>query len=61
MSKMFLSELNKDQDISMVLNNGVEMDYKIIEIFADGLKVLRANGNHIMLVPFTSIKYIRVK
>lgn len=59
MNEMFLSELHKDQTIELVMLNGIEMEYKILDKFPDGIKVLKYE-KHIMLIPFTSIKYVRL-
>lgn len=59
MNEMFFSELHKDQTIELVMLNGIEMEYKILDKFSDGIKVLKYD-KHIMLIPFTSIKYVRL-
>jgi len=59
MNEMFFSELHKDQTIGLVMQNGIEMEYKILDVFNDGIKVLKCD-KHIMLIPFTSIKYVRL-
>lgn len=62
MNGIFISELCKEQEISMVMSNGIEYDYRILDIYTDGIKVIKiGTGNVKLLVPFASIKYIRVK
>lgn len=54
----------------MAMFNGVESEYTILDIYVDGIKVLKEVNtlvddryvikNHIVLVPYNSIKYIRM-
>lgn len=70
MNRMFLSELHEEQLIGLCMSNGIEREYTILNLYTDGLRVkydhsVIKNGENviqsdIVLIPFTSIKYIRM-
>lgn len=68
---LFGSELEEGSTVGICLHNGMEMKYNIIKKHPDGLKVRYQHTIiekgvdkmqwSIMLIPYTTIKYIRVK
>ena len=65
MNRMFLNELKIGTEIGVSIADGIEHQYKILDIYSDGLKLVKYKVCNddikevIVLMPYTSIKYVR--
>lgn len=55
---MYQMELRVDQKVGLVMFNGIEWLYTVEHVYDDGLRV-RDEKDRRMLIPYSTIKYVR--